>query len=57
VEILTPTVLEETLALDNRIIDVDRIIITRASDYITASFRVMTVNFDYFSEENAWAVL
>ena len=57
IELLTPTVIRETLLMDNRIIDIDRIIITRRSDYISASFRVMTVNYDYFSEENVWAVL
>jgi len=57
IELLTPTVIRETLGLDNRIIDVDRIIVTRTADYLSSSFRVMTVNFDYFSEENVWTVL
>ena len=56
IELLTPKVIRETLLTDNRIIDVDRIIITRTADYLSASFRVMTVNYDYFSEENVWAV-
>lgn len=49
IETLFPEFVREALQNDNRIIGIDRFVVTVSGGNLTASFRVHTINFDFFN--------
>jgi hypothetical protein len=49
IETLFPEFIREALQNDNRIIGIDRFVVTVSGGNLTASFRVHTINFDFFN--------
>lgn len=55
-EIMLPELIKQALINDDRILNIDRFVITRSNDNITATFRVQTINYDFFNYENSWVI-